>query len=98
MFVEESHMPAVLGDPTEKSLVESDQANVEAILRNRHTQLFGSRIPWQDTASLELSCEQALPHVEIIDSSDKALKSSPKNSALSSAAVVNTVQPVKLQS
>ena len=34
MFAEESHMPAVLGNPTDKSPVESDQANLEVILQN----------------------------------------------------------------
>ena len=44
MFVEKSHIPAVLGNPTERSPVESDQANVEAIFQNRHIELFGPRI------------------------------------------------------
>ena len=41
--------------------------------------------------SLEMSFEQALRHVETILSSDKTLEGSPKNWALGSAAVVNTV-------
>ena len=45
MLVEESHKPTVLDNPTEKSSVESDHANMEAILKNRHIQLLGFRIP-----------------------------------------------------
>ena len=78
MFVEESDIPAVLGNPTEKSPVESDQANMEAILQNRQTKLFGSRIWRRDTASLEMSYEHALRHVETIHSSYKTLEGSPK--------------------
>ena len=97
MLVEESHIPAVLEYPIEKIPKESDQADMEAVLQNRHIQLFGSRILWRDTALLEMSCEQALRYVETILSLDKTLESSPKNSVLRSAAAVNNVHLLRCQ-
>ncbi|GBN38094.1 hypothetical protein AVEN_215243-1 [Araneus ventricosus] len=44
MLAEWSHTPTVLGISTGKSLLESDQVNVEATLGNHHTRLFVPRI------------------------------------------------------
>ena len=86
------------GNPTEKRPEESDQTNVEAILRNCHTQIFGPRITWRDTASLEMLWEQVLRHVKTIRSWDKTLEGSPKNWALHTAAVVNTMHLLRYHS
>ncbi|GFV79659.1 hypothetical protein TNCV_1724841 [Trichonephila clavipes] len=63
-----SHTPDDLSIPTAICPMESDLADVKANLQHLHTRLFGTRIPWQGTASLDMTPEEARSHVETIES------------------------------
>lgn len=67
MLLQGLHKPAVLSIPSGKSPVRSDQVNLEATLRNRHTQL---RIPGRVTASQAMPCYRVPRYIETKDCYD----------------------------